>query len=184
MYNTYDLSEVIYLCNKYTGEVRLIGNHKEFIHFLARTFINFYGDYIYSDNQYIDNSSTTFEWDERKWIFYDGYGRIINPRDYKEKALLLCKDKFLGKKRNFNWHNSKVYKGIFRKTPVPTTGKVKGGPSAKPRRVAGLFRMYNNPEYKSFNRGSKKVLPDGWDYPYRQTQRCWKKHRKHQYKEK
>lgn len=184
MYNTYDLSEVIYLYNKYTGKVRLIGNYKEFIHFLAKAYMNFLGDYLYDYNQYIDNISLTFEWDNAKWIFYDGYWRIINPRDYKEDALLLCKSLYLGKKRKKYYVKSKVYKGTFRETPVPTTGKVKGGPSAKPRRVAGLFRMYNNPEYKSFNRGSKKELPDGWDYPHRQTQKCWKKHRKHQYKEK
>lgn len=46
-------------------------------------------------------------------------------------------------------------------------------------------RMYANPEYKEFNRGSHKDLPDGWwDDWYRHREKNWKKHRKYQWKEK
>ena len=53
-------------------------------------------------------------------------------------------------------------------------------------RIKHLKQMYANPDYKEFNRGSHKDVPDGWwdDFPPRCNQRSWKKHRKHQWKEK
>ena len=45
--------------------------------------------------------------------------------------------------------------------------------------------MYANPEYKDFNRGSRKDYPIGWwDDWYRSRERNWKSQRRHQWKEK
>jgi hypothetical protein len=122
--------------------------------------------------------------------FFDGYGRNITATAYKNDAWnYFCKylrnvaDK--DKNNYFYWHKNKTYKGTFRETPVPYTGGRRGGPSVRPRRIKHLKAMYANPEYKEFNRGSVKDVPDGWwDDWTRCRERNWKSQSKsrHQWK--
>lgn len=62
----------------------------------------------------------------------------------------------------------------FRKDPVPWTRKYRGGPHWSPPHTAKLFKMYANPEYKEFNRGTMHELPSWWDDRSRCVQRSWK----------
>lgn len=72
-----------------------------------------------------------------------------------------------------------LYYGVFRETSVPHTGKHRGGPSIRPRKIKHIVAIYKNPEYKEFNRGSHKELPDGWwDDWTRSVERNWKSQRK------
>jgi len=72
-----------------------------------------------------------------------------------------------------------LYYGVFRETSVPHTGRYRGGPSIRPRKIKHIVAMYGNPEYKEFNRGSHKELPDGWwDDWTRSVERNWKSQRK------
>ncbi len=75
---------------------------------------------------------------------------------------------------------------IYRKTPVPYTKKIRGGPRWSPPHTAGIIRMYKNPEYKDFNRGSIKEIPTWWDERDRRVQKNWKEQRKvrHQWERK
>ena len=62
--------------------------------------------------------------------------------------------------------------------------KWRGGPAVKPRKSKHIKMMYDNPEYKGFNRGSKKEIPGGWwDDLDRSVEKNWKSQRKHQWKE-
>ena len=66
----------------------------------------------------------------------------------------------------------------YRKDPVPHTRKWRGGPSQSPPHTAKIMRMYANPDYKYFNRGSTKEIRQWWDDHYRRTQRSWKEQSK------
>lgn len=83
----------------------------------------------------------------------------------------------------FYFYKINMNTGVFRYDPVPYCRKHRGGPRVRPRRIKHLKAMYDNPEYKGYNRGSKKDLPLGWwDDWYRHNERNWKSQRKHQWK--
>lgn len=62
----------------------------------------------------------------------------------------------------------------YRKDPVPYTRKWRGGPYQSPPHTTRINRMYGNPDYKYFNRGSKRDIPQWWDDKSRCVQRSWK----------
>lgn len=66
----------------------------------------------------------------------------------------------------------------YRKDPVPHTRKWRGGPSQSPPHTVKIIKMYSNPEYKNFNRGSKHNIPTWWDDRIRCIQKSWKKQTK------
>ena len=76
------------------------------------------------------------------------------------------------------WQIKNFQKYKFRRGPVPYTRKFRGGPSWSPPHTAKLNRMYLTPEYKDFNRGSIKEIPQWWDDRHREKQRCWKEQKK------
>ena len=119
-------------------------------------------------------------WDQhyRCYILYDNFDRIINVHDFESDALKLYQ----------NWEaegktNTEVLRRIdsnyrYRKDPVPHTRKWRGGPRQSPPHTAKIMRMYANPDYKYFNRGSTKEIRQWWDDHYRRTQRSWKEQSK------
>ena len=137
----------------------------------------------------------------RRYMFYDNYNRIINARDFKEKAFDLYKkwkvDGSSLKKcywENIHWkyrykfkiHNKKKYEYLskrktmfeYRKDPVPFVHKWRGGSSQSGPGTARIIRMFANPDYKEFNRGSRHGIPQWWDDRSRCVQRSWKEQSK------
>ena len=119
-------------------------------------------------------------WDQyyRCYILYDNFDRIINVHDFESDALKLYQ----------NWEaegktNTEVLRRIdsnyrYRKDPVPHIRKWRGGPRQSPPHTAKIMRMYANPDYKYFNRGSTKEIRQWWDDHHRRTQRSWKEQSK------
>lgn len=187
MYNIYNKSECIYLWDAYTQKESLVGTEKDLIKLLARSYTYWLGtDY---SNTYLDNFGCSPNETNKRYQFFDGCGRCINPKIYEKDAWLLYlkKHKNSQVKTNYSyWRRNKIYKGTFRRTPVEGISKWRGGPNVKPRKVKPIQAMYANPEYKEFNRGSHKEVPDGWwDDWYRHVEKNWKSQRKtrHQWKE-
>lgn len=127
----------------------------------------------------------------RRYFIFDGYTRIINIHSLEEQALALYqKRKSEGK---INWYSHHIFymklnsKNIpprcsylinapnFREGPVPYTGKKwRGGPWQKGPHTFHIKKMYANPEFQFFNRGSVKDVPSWWDDKWRHNQRSWK----------
>jgi len=125
----------------------------------------------------------------KRYQIFDNYNRIINVKDYADDAFALWKKQ--GQVYDYWWHfkkkiRSKKYRQHlkdysnyrFRKDPVPGTRKRRGGPWWSPPHTAGIKRIYANPAYKGFNRGSFHGIPDWWDDRYRCVQKNWKEQRK------
>ena len=153
---------------------RVAENEKEFIIFLAKGFKRDICGLLYNKRM--------------EYKYYDGYNRNIDPHIYYKTAHLLWVEKYKNLPEEY-WLNKrdrqKTYKGEFRKKPVEGIRKRRGGPYRRPRRLRGIAAMYANPEYKDFNRGSRKDYPEGWwDDWYRSRERNWKSQRRHQWKEK
>lgn len=74
----------------------------------------------------------------------------------------------------------------YRKDPVPHIHKFRGGPNWSPPHTRKITRIYKNPEYKQFNRGTLKEIPQWWDDRSRDVQRSWKEQSKvrHQWERK
>jgi len=129
----------------------------------------------------------------KRFIIYDNYDRIINIHDYKKDAFKLWQYKY--KKNNYNWSDYYFFKRRkinkkyskwrrqflnyeYRKDPVPYIHKIRGGGWWSSPHTAQIIRMYKNPEYKKFNRGSIKEVPTWWDDRYRRVQKSWKEQTK------
>lgn len=189
MYNVYNKSESIFLWDANLAKEIFIGNEEDLIIFLAKNYKkNIYWldrsiTNSYLDNFYCNENEFYTNYPQKSYIFFDGNNRILNPKDYEKSAydLYLKKYKKLGKKDYYSWRNP-YYKGTFRRTPVEGIHRYKG-PRVKPRRIKPLKKMYANPEFKEFNRGSHKDVPDGWwDDWYRCVEKNWKSQRKTQWK--
>ena len=136
----------------------------------------------------------------RRYVIYDNFNRIINIHDFKDDALNLYQKQVKEGKNNtyslstynlwlwlkrsptrsrkYNFLRRMDFNYEYRKDPVPHTRKIRGGGRWSPPHTAKIKRMYNNPEYKEFNRGSKKEVPDWWDDRTRCVQRSWKEQSK------
>ena len=131
--------------------------------------------------------------DLKHLILYDNYNRIINVHNYKEDAFKVWEVKYknnryswsdcyfyskrrLRKKYN-NWRKQNInYE--YRKDPVPYIHKLRGGSWWSSPHTAQIIRMYKNPEFKGYNRGSIKEIPTWWDDRNRRVQKSWKKQTK------
>jgi hypothetical protein len=198
MYNIQNESLVFYLWRtKYQKSYR-IGNEKDLIKFLASLYREriwfgwweesklthlIFDNFTCYDNEAGDSTLDTY-------LIFDGCMRYINPKLYEQKAydfyVKFIKNKEGDKYNYFSKSKSKKEYGVFRKTPVPGIHKYRGGPKQKPRKVKHIEMMYDNPDFKGFNRGnSKRIAMDDYYYdwfPARRPQKSWKKHRKHQWK--
>lgn len=187
MYNVYNPGEAFYLWDINNQKMSFIGNEKELILFLSR---GFRYDYIYEilRNTYFEKfvlSQSEYDnsYYEKRWQFFDGFNRIIDIRIYKNEAFILYKRR--GRRRKYCSIQNHKYKGSFRKEPVEGIHKYKGS-YVKPRRIKAAVSVYFNPEYKGFNRGSKKDYPGWYDDFSRHIEKSWKRQskRRHQWKEK
>lgn len=194
MYNVYNASEVFYLYDIQNKKVSLIGKEKDFVDFLAKGYKGGYycydiwmPDEKYTFNTYFETfSCSPNEIDEfTKWQFFDGIGRCINPKLYEKEAYRLYLSKYKGKVKynSKKWYKNKVYKGIFRRTPVERTGKnwfhYSGYRNVRYKHKIADFLI---PEYRNYKRGD---YVGGWDYAEsrRHTEKSWKSQgkRRHQW---
>lgn len=74
-------------------------------------------------------------------------------------------------------HNFKP-QSKYRQEPVPYTSKHRGGSWWRKPRTKHIFLIYDDPEHKEFNRGTKKIVPSYWDDKIRRPQRSWKEQSK------
>ena len=194
MYNVYNYSNVFYLWDRLKQQTFLIGDENKLIDEIAQYF-QAHWSYHYNDtkdirerhsNELITESTVSFQNEPHKrYLVYDGYFRCISLGDYDDIAFKLYLQKYKDKRRKVYWRKSYIEHRRFRYDPIPYTSSRGGGSPIRPRKIKHLKQMYANPEYKQFNRGSHKNVPDGWwDDWYRNVERSWKKHRKHQWKEK
>lgn len=213
MYNIYNIESSFSVKNIITGEVRFIGDELDLIDFLADGYKeirlewedfkykweDFKYKYKVDDVEYVaclNNSYfTSFVCNETdikprsKWIFYQA-SRIFNPKGLEKQA----QDRYIKKHGRKPPHivydraryiKEKIYKGEFRKDPVPYTGKKKGGPCKRNRRTHQKKLIASIPEYSMFNRqGDLRNVEDY--YGDRINERNWKSQskRRHQWKEK
>lgn len=173
----YCLGQFNYFRQGYT--IKKIGNsEKALVAFLANGFRK-------------DDFWGTFSNPRMDWKYWDGMNRVIDPHTYYRDAHLYWV-RYLKNKPKEDWRvreaqykKNKTYKGEFRKTPVEGIRKHRGGPHVRPRKLRHIAAMYDNPEFKDFNRGSKDDFPEGWyDDFYRCDERNWKSQRRHQWKDK
>ena len=189
MYNIYNPSEVFYLWDVKRQQLSLIGNEKDLIRFLARHYRKKWYLWDYElGNDILDNFGCNINEVNKDWQIFDGMNRCINPKIYDREAYDLYLKYYKKPKEREDYRTwsikNKTYKGEFRREPVERLIRRHGGPSCRNRKVSRLKRMYSNPEYKEFNRGSHKDIPMWWDdQKFRCRQKSWKSHRKHQWKE-
>ena len=146
-------------------------------------------------NCFISNCTTVLKElnNPYRYIIYDNYNRVINIHNFEQEALKRFNFLRNNKKEDFPWNfgtrfldniskKKKKYNKYhnysdnyeYRKDPVPYTHKYRGGPYQRGPRTAKIVRMYGNPEYKRFNRGSVTMVPTWWDDRCRTVQRSWK----------
>lgn len=201
MYNVYDASEIIYLKDLRNGYIRLIGNEKDLIHFLAKGYSkNFYSekeDNIYFNRFVLSEKDCSyfcsfynygvysFSRDEGKYyLFFDRLGRVINPKLYEEVAFdIYCKEY-----KNFHRTHKMTYGKSYRNgLPAKVTRKY-GYRKFKYAKHKQRQLEYSIKEYRMFSKEKKQDLPKGWmcRYECRDMQKSWKKQskRKHQWKPK
>ena len=121
--------------------------------------------------------------EDKYYQLKDSSGRILNMKDFEEESFAFYiknkdKNSFFRfyippiNRRKFK-HQSK-----YRQEPVPYTSKYRGGSWWRKPHTKHIFLMYDNPEYKEFNRGTKKLVPSYWDDKIRRPQRSWKEQSK------
>ena len=192
MYNIYNKSNVYYVWIISKQKECLIGDENDLIHYLAKNYHPAW-DWWYFDkkpkkwrNPILDTFACNINEQGKEYQIFDGYGRCINPKTYEKEAFRLFLEQYKDKKEKYYWQKNYKNMGIFRYDPVPYSGKRRGGPSVRPRKIKHLHAMYLNPEYKEYNRGSRSDIPEGWwDDWYRCRQKSWKSQskRRHRWKE-
>lgn len=183
--------------------IKYLYSKDELVNFIAHCYKYTYYDEIYYnnkryvwsriDNSFISNCAVALKElnNPYRYIIYDNFNRIINIHNLKKDALKYFNsmvrnkdfpwnigDRFLNnaskKRKKYNKYHNYSDNYEYRKDPVPYTHKWRGGPYQRGPRTAKIVRMYKNPEYKEFNRGSVTMVPTWWDDKRRTVQRSWK----------
>lgn len=186
MYNIENKSFILtyeYNYWRHTYKVVTLKNEKELISYLANGYRPY--DFVWKD---ISLNPLWWKNNRLEQEYITGYGKIINPCAYKDDAwIYFCEHLYNQVKTRKKYSvKNQTYKGTFRRTPVEGIRKWRGGPSVRPRHIKQIKALYANPEYREFNRGSHKEVPNGWwDDCHRCKEKNWKSQskRKHQWKE-
>lgn len=186
MYNIENKSFILtyeYNYWRHTYKVVTLKNEKELISYLANGYRPY--DFVWKD---ISLNPLWWKNNRLEQEYITGYGKIINPCAYKDDAwIYFCEHLYNQVKTRKKYSvKNKIYKGTFRKDAIKYTGKRRGGPFVRPRKLKHIVSIYGNPEYKEFNRGSRSDYSDGWwDDWSRCREKNWKSQskRKHQWKE-
>lgn len=183
MYNVYNASEVIYLKDLRNGSIRLIGNEKDLIHFLAKEFqrsktnhindkwgnnylnkfVCLEKDYCYNGPYYYNHYEELYDYADKYYLFFDGVGRHINPMLYRKTAWELYNKKYKNVKEKTWWDFPMTPGKDFRNgLPIKGIHKRKYHRPRMPRYKQRLL-IQTTKEYKEFNRGDKEYFwDDGW----------------------
>ena len=143
------------------------------------------------ENPFIDKCACSMnEGENRRYFIFDEHSRILNVRLYQDLAFAIYKKK--AAEGGFNWTTYRIFymklNGFpspqkmwwhkntpeFRKGPVPGTGKWRGGPWQTRPHTFHIKKMYANPEFREYNRGSIREVPSWYDDRWRCNQRSWK----------
>jgi hypothetical protein len=169
------------------------------------------GSFSYS-NYILDYSAcSSKDKGEKLFQLFDSYDRIINMHDYTDAAFELYQKRSQeGSKIYYptyaEWKQKQHYKkrkkkrfaswywliqrdnAKFRAEPVPKTGKYHlGFPGWRQPKAFRIMKMYDNPDFYFFNRGSRDDYNmSHYDCPYRNFEKSWKRQskRRHQWKPK
>lgn len=155
--------------------IKCFHSEKELIEYLA------HGYYFL-----LDNNEKIYYNRRYDYSYYDNYNRVINPRWYEDDAWEYYQNFIMGKEYQYMWEKNNKYHTPSRGKTIPYTRKIRGGPNVRPRKHKHFALIYDNPEYRGFNRGSRSEFPQGWwDDFYRHTEKNWKRQskRRHQWKE-
>ena len=159
-------------------------SEKDLIKYLAKGFhFSFWSELEKLSDEKIENYN---ENRRLNYEYFDSENRRIDPYPYKDDAFEYYLEKIKDNPVKYSWKKNKTYKGIYRQTPVEGIRKWRGGSSVRPRKLRHIALMYDNPEYKGFNRGSRSDYPEGWwDDFDRHIEKSWKRQskRRHQWKE-
>lgn len=192
--------------NAIEGQFVFKGSREELISHIAAMFANksyeisilnkkelwfhiYFGQY---SNSFIEKCACSLHEKNRYFYIFDNFDRIINVIDLMEESFNLYQkwretwifpnyihsDYWLkNKKFKKNQHRALLcFK--YRREPVPYTRKLRGRKRWRKPRTKHIFLMYDNPEYKEFNRGTKKLVPSCWDDKIRCSQKSWKEQSK------
>jgi hypothetical protein len=202
--NTYDLSDVIYMYDYRNNATSLVGNHEDLIKLIAKGYrrsegLNTAINTILDNNTCIWNDLGKLQgmnYETKNYIFYDGYNRVINVNNYEAEAKEYIKKNMGGYIRELSFYDVLFREGrwnrrykrrnvntyTFRYDPVPFTHCHKGGRYMAAPRVKSWKKLYLDPEYRPYTRGSLDDIPTWWDDKVRRNERNWKSQRKTQYK--
>ena len=114
----------------------------------------------------------------RSFLILDQNGRTIDPRIWADEMEKL-------KAKPWKWNNPRKYTHIYRQTPVAYTGSRRRRWDAL-RTVKHYHRSLKQdsiPEYQPYVRHKARVEDPWISEPWEHTERSWKRHRKHQWKE-
>ncbi len=190
MINTYNKSNVYYVCDMINNTYCLIGSFDELLNFLAKSFIkykykgeidnisNYENVYFQEINMGNDYSHIVYNYEfyyqhicPKKYLFFDGFERTIDVRNFKEEAFkvyLQIKDsekRFYFRKRSKK-QGRKKHSGNHFKSRLPRKMSVK-------RLDSKLKTEYKEYHFKKLE-DSNNPYPDWWDDTSRRVEGNWK----------
>lgn len=200
MFNIINKSEHYYKYNLEKESVRYIGDFDDLLleifqnlnkgrsyyyekeHYGGR--LNITGNDTYCQYSGIPGTYQSKETYVRPYLFFDGYDRNIDTRNFLDEAIRRY-DPFRRQIEKMPSYCENLYKKfpyLYRRSPVAFTSKKKGGPnaSAKRRGIHRIHQIASDPEYGKYIR--KKAIPKNeWSdeiFEERRQHESWKKQKK------
>lgn len=158
MYDIYNRTEIFYVCDLPMAKNVFIGSEAKLIRHVHMTSLqnsNLHDVIAFGDQYNLTGKDMDYAGNIKPILYYDGIGRIINPRDYVFYTSKI--DSFKSKSNDYGWVCNLPYR--YRRDPVPYTGKRKGGLSGsqKCRGVKRTYILATDTEYGRYIR--KGALP-------------------------
>lgn len=202
MYNVYNKSEIFYMYSFDKDETVLIGDKQDLLLFLSKgfrlkpSFILFEQNYKRKDtlnnynNEYFDNINMgndtycvktffnmdfySIEYIPQKYLFSDGYGRIIDVRDFRQEAFSVYLEE-LNKPFRFNFRRYYGFNRTRSHSKYSWKNKFPGNRNCV-RRLDSMFKR--DPDFKDYNfkriEDANNPYPDWWDDASRRVEGNWK----------
>ena len=200
MYNVYNKSDVYYVFNRQRNVYVLIGNYRELLVYLSKGFKsklcykenyniayynncffddinmgNDYSHYIYK--RYEENEEgfsyivKTEYFDEKSYLFIDGFDRIIDVRLFRDEAFKVYLQRINEKKRYY-YRRYKKHNGRKRHSHNTFRNHI-----GNKKRVLTIDNIFDT-EYKEYHfkhlEDFVNPYPDWWDDTYRRVEGNWK----------
>ncbi len=190
MISIYDKSNVYYIYDVTKNVCSLIGNFDELLSFLAKNFRRFQGEsnvLTNFKNEYFEDINMgddynheidySFGFTYPKWqtypkryLFFDGFNRTVDVRDFKEDAFKIFLEESKSKRRYY-------FKRRIRQGRHHHSGNRFKGKMPKRMNVKKLDSILKS-DYKDYHfknlEDSKNPYPDWWDDTHRRVEENWK----------